>query len=356
MTLSLYGNKRLCAACAAPVLILAALVLLPAVATCAPAAADAAAALSRTLSIRTSDGLAVIEGTELELFEIKQKLRLARDDRPATNKQLFSWLVSNAVDAANVRIYVKSTPQTEQARGIPASELTETTVAGAEASGLIPAISGMPLHEAYMTLRAAGFDFYLMEGSVPKSPFSDVLEHTIFALSSAAGNGHFGIYIDGIERSAGTETYNIVSLGDDGRRVEASRGFNMYAQPEEGYRMLEFIRSLPERTFIVAAIKTGPGVFFPPAAGDVLRTFGSVVSNDPQVLTSHAMIGRKGLQPGDALEAQDVNLGAYVTVFDSSLYVDPGALDTAFAGASGRAAVLSGTGPDDAIIIYTPSR
>ncbi len=308
----------------------------------------------RTLTIRTSDGLIVIESIEADLITITEKLG-ATPDRPGTNKQLFSWLVDNGAKASSIRIYIEASAQSEKSAGLPPVGWTDTSVAEAEASGIIPAVSGKTLYEAYMLLRTAGFEFYLMEGAVGKSPFSDMLNHTVFVLSSGAWNGYFGIYVDGVKYSKNSSGYHIVSFSPGGNGVESSRGFNMFVDPEAGYKMAEFLNNLPPGTFIAAAVNIGPGVFFPQAAADALHSFGSLTEPDPEILSSHAMIGRKGLEPGGAFEEEDINLGVGVVVFDSALYVNPNEVETLFTNKSGRAAVLSGTGPDDRIMVYSPS-
>lgn len=307
---------------------------------------------AKTLSLRTDDGLVVADCSMEKAEELMEKMA-AMDNPPSAGRDVYRWLLSNNIPADSIRIYLGKT-----AAGGADSKKTgmKWTVSGlreAERRGEIPAISGLELFEAYMILRSAGYEVFLSEKDIKKTQTAMGLKHTIFALSFAFQNGYHGIYVDGKDYSRAETGYNIVTIPSGGEVVDKSVGYSLYVDVDAGRKMADFLNGLPKDTIVLASINHGPGVFLTSAAVSALQQCGSAESPDPEVLSSHAMIGKKGMAPGTAIEKSTVNAGSNVIYFSDDLYVDVSDLEKVFPGGSGRAIILTGTGADDKTYVYS---
>jgi len=305
----------------------------------------------KTLSLRTPEGMLV---ADCPLSLIPRLTALLREESTplADNRSLFLWLIDKGIPADSIRIYVSETRKPDTG-GLPDMKWKKTTVGAAARDGEIPDITGRELYEAYMIIRATGAEVYLDENTVPRRGGPGLLPHTVFVFSSGYLNGQHAIFVDGADLSKDGSSYNIVAFSPDGSAVAASENFNLFQSPENGRRMSDFLNAMPEGTVVLVSIKSGPGVFLSPDAVRALRAFGSGVALDPEVLSSHAMIGKKGWASGAALETTAVNMGSSVIYFEDRLFVDPETAGAGIAALGGQAVILSGAAPDSPISIFS---
>jgi len=331
------------------------LVLAASIAACA-ALADASSSFEgadgglATLTLRTSDGLALVDGSPELVEELRSLLGLEAIP-PIANRQLFAWLTAHGAAAENIRLFARGGAADSSPSAL---RWRKTTVRKAILSGDAPYILGRPLHEAYMAIRASGARMLLLDSPAALDSISD-FPRTVFIFSSAYGAGMDGIYVDGADRSPGLPGYNIVAFDGKSGKVTASGGFNMFIGPEESERMEGFLRALPNGSYAAASIMWGSGPFMTPGAADALSEFGSRQSLDPEMLISHAMFGGKA-EGSVAAEAAAVNLGSKVVLFGSGDRVSEARIAAGEVPCPGRALALAGTRPDDALFILEEIR
>ncbi len=305
-----------------------------------------------TLSLRGEDGLVVIEAPVADIKNWESKLA-GPPSPPSTIKGIFKWLVGNGAPARSIRLYGNLSGKPESG-GRRAPAWIKTTVREAALAGDIPDIAGRELFEAYMLMRAAGekaFFIKAVDAADSASASVDGFPHSIFVMSSAASNGHFGIYVDGARVSTSNTGYNLVAFTPDGKSITRTIGFNLYGDPGDGDRMADFLNSQPEGTYLAAAVNIGPGVFLTLDAVNALHKYGAKESPDTQLLSSHAMFGRKGWARGMAFEAAAVNLASRIIVFGSAMFVSEAELPDLSGNEGRRLFALTGTGPDDPLFI-----
>ncbi len=322
-----------------------------AVLTAALYAGRACAEPTSTLSLRCEDGLVVLEAPVSEIENWGRKLA-GPPSPPATIKGIYRWLVQNGATAGSIRLYADTSGKPD-AGGRRKPAWTKTTVREAALAGDIPDIAGRELFEAYMLIRATGRKVYFVKAVDASDPIpaASGFPHSVFVLSSAASSRHFGIYVDGVEVSTSNTGYNLVAFTPDGKTISKAMGFDLYGDPGAGDRMAEFLNSQPEGTYLAAAVNIGPGVFLTLDAINALHKYGSKEFPDTQVLSSHAMFGRKGRPQGTAIEASAVNLASQVIVFDDSLFVSETELPDLSINEGGKLFALTGTGINDPIYI-----
>jgi len=323
------------------------LALLIAPAAFSPAAAqDTPPADSVAFTVNTQDGIAVLHGPLAELLKIRD--RLAAELAPgATNASLASFLSSAGLPASVSFETFTPAGITGETRPIKISRI-DTTVSKAEAEGRIPPIGGAELFEAYTLIRMRG-DAFMLIGDAPAS--APPLKHSVFVFSSSYGTALDGIYVDGLNLSPGKAGYNIVTLSPDGGTVTGEDAFETFSDTGAGTKMQQFLEKQPAGSIALSSIKVGPGVFITGGAVGALAQFGSSNEPNPQILSSHAMIGVQGMRPGTALEASEINGNSSVVEFQKDIYVPPGALAALEASPGSRLIALSGTAPDDRIVI-----
>lgn len=305
-----------------------------------------------TFSLRTEDGLVVLDAGEAEIREWKRLLD-ETPVAPSTSIELFKWLTDRGARADSIRLYAASFVSSESVRiGAHPLAWKKTNVGTAVRSGEIPDITGRKPYEAYMMIRASGERFFILDQSGGSGGgLKPAISRSVFIMSSASGNGIDGIYVDGVNCSKGSKGYNIVAFSPDGTAVSGVGSFDLFSDPDAGGKMAGFLNGMPDGTFIAVAVRHGPGVFLTSDAVEALRGYGSKVYLDPEILASHAMFGRKGWPPGTALEASEVNLGSSVPVYDRSIYVGESQLEELSVEQSGRIVALSGTDEDDLVYI-----
>lgn len=316
---------------------------------CAAALAD-----DVTLSVQTADGLVVLHADEAEMPEIRDAL--AREfTHGADGADLLAFVYGRwSANAVRAAMYTSSKPR----NGTPANEVNaeplRTTVRDAVRRGLVPAIEGKPLYEAYMLAFMRG-DTLLLLGEPPAG--APPVEHSVFVFSSSWGAGMCGVFVDGrdllhdLTNGAGpVPGYNLIAMSPDFSNAQYM-GFKTFENPEDGVRMQEFLNAQPDGAILLGTVMWGPGVYLSGGAVDALRAYGSTTDPDPQILSSHAVIGRKGGAPGTAAEASAVNAPAEVLLFGADFYIDEKQLEKLRPQAGSRIIAISGTAPDDTAVI-----
>jgi len=335
---------------------LAALILASVFAACAALAETSSASGGAdsglaTLTLRTSDGLALVDGSLELVEELRSRLEL-EPFPPVTNRQLFAWMTANGAVAENIRLFARGGAAADSSPS--ALRWRKTTVRKAILAGDAPYILGRPLYEAYMAIRASGARMFLIDSPAAINGVSD-FPRTIFIFSSAYGDGMHGIYVDGADKSPHSNGYNVVAFDGKSGKVTETGGFNMFIGPEEGERMEGFLRALPAGSYAAVSIKWGSGPFMTPGVESALSEFGSRQSLDPEMLISHAMFGGK-IPGAEAEEAAAVNLGSKVVLFGAGDRLSESDIAAGSVPGPGRALAISGTRPDDAVYILEEIR
>jgi len=314
---------------------------------CAPAQAQQPAEGEIVaFTVNTQDGIIVLHGPLVELLKLRD--RLASELAPgATNSSLASFLSSAGLPpSVSFDMFIPA-GITGESRPVQMNRI-ETTVRQAEAEGRIPPIGGRELFEAYTLIRMRGDSFMLIGEAPPAAP---PLKHSVFVLSSSFGFTRDGIFIDGVNRSPGKVGYNFVTLSPDGDSIIGADGFETYADNTAGGKMQAFLEAQPQGSIALGSIRVGPGVFITGGAIGAMSQYGSASEPNPQIVSSHAMIGVRGMRPGTAVEASEVNGNSLVVIFKKDIYVPPDALAALEAAPGSRLIAVSGTAPDDRIII-----
>lgn len=306
----------------------------------------------KTMSLRTNDGLVVVDCTTDRAEELLGIMATLASP-PSSNRDVYKWLLQYNTPADTIRIYMDKNNADSVSAGIPDMKWKSMDLLSAERQGAIPSISGLEIFEAYLMLRSSGFSVLLSSADVERSKAELDLKHTVFVLSYAFQSGYHGIYVDGKDHSRAEIGYNIVTIPPDGGGVDQSTGYSLYVDTSGGIKMAEFLNGLPDGTFVLASINHGPGVFLTGDAIKALHACGSAVVPDPEVLSSHAMIGKKGMPSGSAIEKAAVNAGSNIIYFNKDLFVDVSGIEKVDLSSYGRTVVLTGTEPGDRVFIYT---
>jgi len=316
----------------------------------ASAAARAEDGQTTSLTLRTDTGIIVVEGSQDDINRWRGML-FELSEPPSTNRAVLRWLADKGIPSGAVRSYANSADPSSNL-GSAQQSWRKMTVAEAVMSGEIPCVIGKELYEAYILIKASGDKMYILKNTTHPAAASPAgFQHSIFIISSAFYSGNDGIFVDGENLSKSVLGYNIVTFSPDGKTVTGSDGFELFNKPDDSRRMADFLNSQPAGAYAAAAVKFGPGVFLFSDATAALRAYGSQAVLDPQVLSSHAILGVKGSPAGDALEATAVNLSSEIIVFKDDLYVEETRLEELSEGVSGRIIVLGGSKPSDTVYV-----
>lgn len=312
----------------------------------------AAPASAASLSVRTSDGLVVIHGETAVLIGLQQGLG-AHVAAGATSAGLLQYLLQNHADGLRAEAYTAETLGT----GVPIeaqATVLETTVEEAARNGHIPAIQDMELYEAYSLIRMRGDTFMLLGAPPPGQP---EIHHSVFVFSSTTGTDLAGIFLDGKRivpqgpMQDAPNGYKFLVLDPQGRDIIATAEFRTYEEPDSAARMQAFLQEQPGGALLVGAIKWGPGVYLSPGAVEAMWQYGSAADPDPQILSSQALIGKKGLPKGQALEQTAVNNSSRVTLFSAGAYITPDNVADLNPAPGSRIIAIAGTAPGDTVFI-----
>jgi len=317
-------------------------------------ALTAAAAPAATLSVHTADGLVVAHGEAADLEDLRADLARALPPG-ATNAQLLRHIFDTRGGDFHAAAYMSETEaggQGQEIAGAPA--VLETTVREAERAGFIPSISGKELFEASLLIEMRGDTFMILDNP-PQESF--LAPRDLFVFSSAYGSEISGIYVDGRRMVPEKDFWSslngykfLVLDPDTGKPLEAAE-FPTFDDPGSGARMAQFLNALPEGALIAGAVQWGPGVFLTGSAINAMRAFGAATEPDPELHMSHAFIGRKGMPPGQALEASSVQDSSRIILFSHKTYLPPAQAQNANPAPGSRIIALRGTAPEDPILI-----
>jgi hypothetical protein len=312
-----------------------------------------AAAVETTLSVRTQDGLVVLHGPE---DEMRQAMRTLQSELPpgATNRDLLRFLYHRwPAGQLKADAYTDITGS-GTGKGVEPAVI-ETTVRQAVERGDIPNIMGRELFEAYMLIRMRGDTLMMMR---PPPPGSPQIQHTVFVFSSAWGTGMSGIFIDGdnaFNSKAGSPPppngYRFVVLDPEGGKILNEAEFKTFEDLDSGNRMEQFLAGQPAGAVLLGAVQWGPGVYLTGGAVNAMHDYGSTNEPDSQILSSHALIGRKGLAAGAAVEAAAVNSSSDVVLFDNRLYMAEDKIKELKKLPGLRIVAIAGTAPDDKVVL-----
>ncbi len=126
----------------------------------------------------------------------------------------------------------------------------------------------------------------------------------ILVKSAGEEVGDFGhIYVDGRNVSPDQRGYNVVVLDPMTGAVEGTGQFDTFASEEESARLAEFLAGVPQGRIVAVAVEDEASLHLTEAAVQALRTIGTEGDLRDMFRWGHAVIGVKGAEPGQALEA-----------------------------------------------------
>jgi hypothetical protein len=127
---------------------------------------------------------------------------------------------------------------------------------------------------------------------------------SILVKSAGEEVGDFGhIYVDGQDVSPGERGYNVVALDAVTGEVELRGHFDTFASEEDSSRLADFIAGIPNGKIVSVAVEDEASLHLTEDAVDALRTIGAKEDLRDLFRWEHAIIGVKGAEPGQALEA-----------------------------------------------------
>ena len=116
--------------------------------------------------------------------------------------------------------------------------------------------------------------------------------------------GDFGhIYVDGRNVSPDERGYNVAVLDPMTGMVEETGHFDTFASGEESTRLAEFLLAIPDGRIVAVAVEDEASRHLTERAAEALRTIGAKEDLRGMFRWGHAIIGVKGAEPGQALEA-----------------------------------------------------
>jgi hypothetical protein len=116
--------------------------------------------------------------------------------------------------------------------------------------------------------------------------------------------GDFGhIYVDGREVSPGERGYDVAVLDPETGTLEAAGHFDTFASELESTRLAEFLAGVPDGKIVAAAVEDEASLHLTEEAVEALHSIGAREDLRGMFRWGHAIIGVKGAEPGQALEA-----------------------------------------------------
>jgi hypothetical protein len=146
----------------------------------------------------------------------------------------------------------------------------------------------------------------------------------ILVKSAGEEVGDFGhIYVDGRNVSPDERGYNVVVLDPASGAIDQRGHFDTFASEAESTRLAEFVKAIPEGRIVAVAVEDEASLHLTEAAVLALRTIGAEEDLRDMFRWGHAIIGVKGAEPGQALEA--MGLVRPVSVQAGQAFTEPGA-------------------------------
>ena len=126
----------------------------------------------------------------------------------------------------------------------------------------------------------------------------------ILVKSAGEEVGDFGhVYVDGRNVSPDERGYNVVALDAATGDVELRGHFDTFASEEESSRLADFIAGIPDGKIVAVVVEDEASLHLTEEAVEALRTVGAREDLRDLFRWEHAIIGVKGAEPGQALEA-----------------------------------------------------
>jgi len=146
----------------------------------------------------------------------------------------------------------------------------------------------------------------------------------ILVKSAGEEVGDFGhIFVDGRNVSPDERGYNVVVIDPASGVVEATGHFDTFASEEESARLAEFIAAVSDGSIVAVVVEDEASLHLTEDAVLALRTVGAKEDLRGMFRWAHAIIGVKGSEPGQALEATGVLRPVSVRVGQG--FTEPGA-------------------------------
>jgi hypothetical protein len=146
----------------------------------------------------------------------------------------------------------------------------------------------------------------------------------ILVKSAGEEVGDFGhIYMDGEDVSPEERGYNVAVVDPASGAVEARGHFDTFAREEESTRLAEFIAGISDGRIVAVALEDEASLHLTEEAVVALRTIGAREDLRGMFRWAHAIIGVKGADAGQALEATGVLRP--VSVRTGQGFTEPGA-------------------------------
>jgi tetratricopeptide (TPR) repeat protein len=130
-----------------------------------------------------------------------------------------------------------------------------------------------------------------------KSPVEIIVRSAGFPVGDY---GH--VLINGKNESQNKIGYNIVVLNPETGQVETSENFNTYQIKTDARRMGDFLNSIPNGKIVCVAVAHEASLALSKEEGDIFARIGAKDNLFGKFLWSHAIIGVKGAQKGEAPE------------------------------------------------------
>jgi hypothetical protein len=113
--------------------------------------------------------------------------------------------------------------------------------------------------------------------------------------------GH--IYVDGRSLSPDERGYNVVILDPASGAIDGRGHFDTFSSEEESARLAQFLGGIPEGRIVAVAVEDEASLRLTGEAVLALRSIGAQQDLRGMFRWGHAIIGVKGAEPGQALEA-----------------------------------------------------
>jgi hypothetical protein len=127
--------------------------------------------------------------------------------------------------------------------------------------------------------------------------------------------GNFAhVYVNGVDWSPGRRGYNLVEIEPDSGRVTRIASFDTHISPQESQAMAVWLRAVPSGRWVLGAVQDEASLNLTEEAVTALHEIGVAADLRGRFRWSHAFIGAKGWQVGEAIETVEAFRPATVVV------------------------------------------